>query len=68
MKIAKSKCNLSPVESHLLFWEPLLLNDLGEQLSSLDVVHQEVNANIVLEDVVHLDDEWMSGALKDVLL
>jgi hypothetical protein len=38
------------------------------QLSSLDKVHQEINPEVVLEDIVHAHHERMLHIVQDILL
>lgn len=41
---------------------------MSVKLTTLDKVHKEVNSEIVLEDVIHTDDERMLYSIKNVLL
>ena len=68
MQVAESEGHLGTVEANTFEWKPLVNENLVEDLSSLDEVHDEVQSDLVLEHVVHLDDEWMICLPQNVLL
>lgn len=41
---------------------------MAEQFSTFDEVHQEIDSKIILENVVHADNEWMLDIVEDVFL
>jgi hypothetical protein len=40
-----------------VFLKPFDLNQMSKQLSTFDKLHQEVNAEFILEDELHVDKE-----------
>ena len=52
----------------MLIRQLLLLGEDAVQLSTSDEVHQEVNSELSLEDVLHANDEWMLDTKHDMLL
>lgn len=68
MKIAKGEGDLSGVKLGLLLREALLLRQVLEELTTLDELHDEVNAVGLLKDVVHADDKRMVNLVKDEFL
>jgi len=41
---------------------------MSEQLTTLDELHQEVDTVVVLENVVHVNDERVVDAIEDIFL
>ena len=68
MKVADSKNYLGSVELDDVLWEPLLALEHLVQLSSSNEGHDEVQAELRLEEVVHAHQEWVVAAEQYVLL
>jgi len=68
MEVAESDGNLGDHKASLFFWEASLLDEMSEQLASLDEVHDEEDSELVLEHVIHGDNEWMLDVVEDLLL
>jgi hypothetical protein len=65
-----SKCqgNLCSEESYMVLGEALYLHEMAEELSTLDELHEEIDSVIVLEDVLHINEERVVDGVEDVLL
>ena len=65
-----SKCqgNLCSEESYMVLWEALYLHEMAEELSTLDELHEEIDSVLVLEDVLHINEEGVVDGVEDVLL
>jgi hypothetical protein len=48
--------------------EALDLHEMAEELSTLDEFHEEVDPVLVLEDVLHVNEEGVVDGVEDVLL
>lgn len=68
MEIAESEGNLGRIKLSFLLTESLLLGQVLEKLTSLDELHDEVDAMGLLEYVVHANDERMVHLIKDQFL
>lgn len=68
MEMSKSNCDLGNEESRLILSESLDFNKMPEQLASLDKLHYEVYAEIILEHILHVDDKRMINRVQDILL
>ena len=68
MKLGESKCNLRCEELRLLFCEALNLNQVLKEFTALDKLHDEVNAEVVLEYVLHAHEEGMVVRVENLLL
>ena len=66
--MSKSNGNLSYHESGLVLWEPSNLNQMSEELSALNEVHEEEYPQVVLKHIVHAHDEWMLDRVQNLLL
>lgn len=66
--MGKSEGYLSCKEFGLVLGEHAHLNQVAEQLTSLDKLHEEVDTELVLEDVFHVDEERMVNLTQDILL
>ena len=68
MQVSKGHGDLSSEELSLLFGEFFDGDQMSEQLTSLDEVHQEVNSVVVLEHILHVDQEGMVNSVKNIFL
>lgn len=68
MKVSEGNRDLGNKESRLIFPESLNFNKMPEQLSSLDELHYEVYAEIILEHILHVHDKRMVNRVQDILL
>lgn len=59
---------LSNHEASLVLWESSHLHKMSEKLTALDEVHQEEDAEVIFEHVVHAHDERMLNRVQDLLL
>lgn len=59
MELRESQSDLSGEELGLVLIESLDLHEMLEKLTTLDELHDEVNAELILEDVFHANEEWM---------
>lgn len=66
--MSKGNCDLGNKESCLIFPESLDFNKMPEQLPSLDELHNEVYAEIILEHILHVHDKWVVNRVQDILL
>lgn len=55
-------------ELSLVLREHTNLYQVAEKLTSLDKLHQEVDTKLVLEDVLHINEEWVVDLAQNVLL
>ena len=62
MKVADGQDNLGSVELDNVLWESLLALEHLVQLSSSNEGHDEVQAELRLEEVVHAHQEWVVAA------
>jgi len=67
VEMAQRKGNLRSEETHVVLGEALDLHEMTEKLSALNELHQEVNSVLVLEDVLHVDQEGVVNGVKNVL-
>lgn len=67
MQVSQSNSNLCDLEPRLLFGEPFHLVKVSEQLPSLDEFHQEVYSKLILEHIVHANDERVLDCIENVL-
>ena len=68
MEMSQSKCHLQGEELDFTLWEVLDLDEMTEELTSLDKFHEEVNAPFVLEDIFHVNQERMVYGVQNILL
>lgn len=68
MEVSQSKGNLGGKKFSLVFREHAHLDQVAEELSSLDKFHEEVDPEFVLEDVLHVNQEGVVDLAKDVFL
>jgi len=67
MEMPQGESDLCNEEAGLVLSEALDLDQVAEQLATLDEAHDEVDAVLVLEDELHVDDEGMLNRVEDVL-
>ena len=68
MEVRQGEGDLGCEELGLVLGEHAHLDQVAEELATLDELHQEVDAVLVLEDVLHVDQEWVVDLPQDVLL
>ena len=68
MEVCQGEGDLGCKELGLVLGEHAHLDQVAEELATLDELHQEVDAVLVLEDVLHVDQEWVVDLPQDVLL
>ena len=68
MKVGKGECYLGGEELGLVLGEHSHLDKVAEELATVDEFHEEVNAVLVLEHKLHVDQEWVVNRAEDVLL
>jgi hypothetical protein len=68
VEVAQGEGDLSDEEAGLLLPEALDLHKVPEELPALDETHEEVDAELVLEDELHVYHEGMLHRVQDVLL
>lgn len=66
--MAECQGDLCCEESHMRLREALDLHEMAEELSTLDEFHEEVDPVLVLEDVLHVNEEGVVDGVEDVLL
>ena len=57
VEMAESHGDLNYIEASRVFGETLLLLHVSEELPTTDESHNEVESELSLEDVVHIDQE-----------
>ena len=55
VQVTESKSDLHSEELGLVLWELPDLDQVAEELTTLDKLHQEVNTELILEDVFHIN-------------
>jgi len=40
---------------------------MAEKLTALNEIHNEENSELILENIVHTDNEWMADVVQDLL-
>lgn len=68
MEMSEGKRNLCRKELGLVLGEHAHLDKMTEELATFDKFHQEVDAVLVLEHVLHVNQERMVNLAEDVLL
>lgn len=66
--MTKCQSNLCDKESCLFFTEPFHFYKMSKQFTALDEFHDEVDAEIILKDILHVNDEGMIHLKQDILL
>ena len=62
----KCKGHLSSVELCSFLRKPFLVDNESEEFSSLHKIHEEINSEVVLKNVLHLNDEGVVGGAQNV--
>lgn len=68
MQVTESEGDLCTEESNVLLRETLDLHEMAEKLTSLNELHEEVDAMLVLEDVLHIYKEGVVNGVEDIFL
>jgi hypothetical protein len=68
VQVSQSEGDLGCEKLGLVFREHANVNQMAEELATLDELHQEVDPELVLEDVLHVDKEGMVDLTQDVFL
>jgi hypothetical protein len=66
MEVTKCECDLGSEELGLFFLEALDLNKMAEEFSSLNKVHEEIDTDIVLEDIFHVNKEGVVNRVQNI--
>ena len=64
--MGQSKRNLRCEKLGLVLWEHAHLDQMAEQLTTLHKLHEEVDAELVLEDILHVHQEWVVDLSQNV--
>ena len=67
MEVAQGNQNLGRNELDGALLEPALVAEVVEEVAALDVLQKEVNPVLILEDVVHREDEGVLRLEQNVL-
>ena len=65
--MSQSQSNLSSKKLSLRLSKPLYLHQVSKELTPLDKLHQEVNAELILKHELHIDEERMLYRKEDLL-
>ena len=63
VQMTESEADLHSEELSLVLWELSDLNQMAEELSSLDKWHEEIDTELVLEHIFHINQERMVYAV-----
>lgn len=66
MQVAQPYQYLGSYELYCIFFEPSCLAQMIKQVSSFNILQEEIETKIVLEDVTHIDDKWVFSLSKNV--
>ena len=55
MQVCQSEGDLRCEKFGLVLWEHANVDQMAEELATLDELHQEVDPELILEDVLHVD-------------
>lgn len=66
--MSQSNGNLSNHKLSLVLLEPTVLDQMSEELTAFNEVHDKEYSKLVLEHVIHADDEWVIDGVKDLFL
>lgn len=64
--MAQCERHLSREEPCLALFEALHCDQVSEQFPTLDELHEEVNSELILEDVLHVYEEGVVNGIQDV--
>ena len=65
--MSKGKGNLSGKEFSLILREHTNFDKMAEKLATLDEFHQEVDTELILENIFHVNQERMIDLSEDIL-
>ena len=65
--MSKGKGNLSGKEFSLILREHTNFDEMAEKLTTLDEFHQEVDTELILENIFHVNQERMIDLSEDIL-
>ena len=68
MQVTQGDGNLSNHKFSLIFLEPTIFDQMSEQLTSFNEIHDEKNSVLVLENIVHTDYEWVVYCVENFFL
>ena len=66
--MGQSHGDLGSEELCLVLWEHFNFDKVAEKFSTLNELHQEVNAVLILEYILHVHQEWMVDRVKSIFL
>ena len=66
--MSQCECDLGSKEFSLVLREHAHFDQVAEELAALDELHQEVDTVLILEDILHVDQEWVIDLAQDVFL
>ena len=61
--MAKGEANLHCKELGLVLWELSHLYQMAEEFSTFDKWHEEIDTILILENIFHINQEWMIYAV-----
>lgn len=64
--MSQGHCYLGSEELCLVLRETLYSDQVSEQLTTLDKLHEEVNSELILEDELHVDQEGMLDRIQNI--
>ena len=64
--MSKRQSDLSRKKLSLLFLESLNRDQVSKELATLDENHQEIDSKIVLEHILHIDQEGMVDLIENI--
>ena len=65
--MSKGKGNLSGKEFSLILREHTNFDEMAEKLATFDEFHQEVDTELILENIFHVNKERMIDLSEDIL-
>ena len=68
MKVSDRKSDLYNEKLGLRLTEPLHFGKMSVQFTTFDESHEEVNAEVILVNVVHAHNEGMLDTIEDIFL
>ena len=68
MQMCQGHCYLSSEELSLVLGETLDSDQVSEQLTTLDKLHEKVNSKLILEDILHVNKEGMLDGIQNIFL
>merc|ERR1740139_163316 len=68
VEVTKGQRHLRRKESYMFFGESFDLNEMAEKFATFNKLHQEVDALFVLENKLHVHQEWVVYLVQDIFL